>query len=124
MGRLVFLALGVVLLALTAVFWFNFLVKPIRAVVQGERTMVSVTHCDTGGKLTTCYATWRGKAPGSGELSGEGKPGQRIAAYVNQGVAYGTAFHDWTGRVVIGLVGLGFAVIARYLLGTAVRTRR
>jgi hypothetical protein len=122
-GRLVFLLVGVALVALMVVFWFNYLVKPGRALVQGEKTTVTVTHCDTTGKRHTCYAAWRGRTPGSGVFAGGAKPGQQVTAYVYQGEAYGTAFHDWTGRAVIGLVGLGFGVVARYLLVTGLRGR-
>ncbi|HSV66485.1 MAG TPA: hypothetical protein VLJ59_11340 [Mycobacteriales bacterium] len=122
-GRLVFLLLGIGLLAVTAVFWLNYLVKPGRAMLNGEKLTVTVTRCE-GEKRASCFAEWGGKVPGSGPLSGEGTPGQRVSAYVYERHAYGASRKDWTGRVVLGLVGLGFAVVARYLLGTAVATRR
>jgi hypothetical protein len=122
-GRLVFLLVGVALLVLTALLWLNYLVKPGRALVQGQKTTVTVTHCDTTGKRHECYAAWHGRTPGGGVFTGEAKPGQQATAYVYRGEAYGTAFHDWTGRAVLGLVGLGFAVVARFLLVTGLRGR-
>src|SRR5262249_42285226 len=117
-GRLVFGLLGLGLIVLTFTIWLTYLVKPMRAVLQGSRTTVTVTRCEGSGLDRTCFGRWSG---GSGTLDGRPAPGSRVQAYVRNGRAYQTSRKDWSARLVLGLVGLGSAVVAQFLLRTAVQ---
>ncbi|MBI3688755.1 MAG: hypothetical protein HY241_15720 [Actinobacteria bacterium] len=119
-SRLLFGVIGLALFGIALLFWLTYLVKPVRALAQGEQTTVTVTRCGASKGVTTCYATWGGKTPGHGELAGRADPGTRMLAHVYHGAAYPMRSRDWTERGVLVLVGLGFAVVARYLVGAAV----
>ena len=120
-GRLIFGVLGLALVVLTFTIWLNYLVNPARAMLQGNRTTVTVTRCEGTGLNRTCFGRWAG---GSGKLDGHPAPGSRVQAYVRDGKAYQTALKDWYSRVVLGLVGLAAGVVAQFLLRTAVRAGR
>ncbi len=117
-GRLVFGLIGLVLAVLTIAIWLNYLVYPARAMVQGDKATVTVTRCEGSGLDRTCFAQWPG---GSGKLDGQGQPGHRVAARVFDGKAYPTALDDWYPRLILGLVGLASAVLAQFMLRSAVR---
>jgi hypothetical protein len=120
-GRLVFGLIGLGLAVLTIAIWLNYLVSPARAMVEGKKTTVTVTRCDGSGLDSTCYAQWSG---GSGKLDGHAQPGRRVVARVFDGKAYPTAVKDWYPRLVLGLVGLASAVLAQFMLRSAVRGRK
>jgi hypothetical protein len=120
-GRLMFALFGLALAVLTIILWLNYLVSPARAMVQGHKATVTVTRCDGSGLDSTCYVRWTG---GSGRLDGRAEPGRRVDARVFDGKAYATALKEWYPRLVLGLVGLAAAVLAQFLLRSAVRSRK
>jgi hypothetical protein len=120
-GRLVFGLLGLGLVALTVVIWLTYLVKPARAMVQGSRATVTITRCEGSGLDRACFGRWSG---GSGKVDGRPAPGSRVQAYVYDGKAYQTGRKDWYARVVLGLVGLGTAVVAQFLVRTALQGKK
>ncbi len=117
-GRLVFGVLGLGLAVLTLFIWLNYLVNPARAMIQGKKTTVTVTRCEGSGLDRTCFGSWSG---GSGKLDGHPAVGSHVQAYVRQGKAYPAALRDWYPRLVLGLVGLAAAVLAQFMLRTAVK---
>jgi hypothetical protein len=117
-GRIVFGVLGLGLATLTIAIWLHYLVNPARAILQGSKATVTVTRCEGSGLDRTCFGRWPG---GSGKLDGHPAPGSRVQAYISDGKAYQTALKDWYSRLVLGLVGLAAAVVAQYLLRTALR---
>ena len=119
-GRLVFGLVGLGLVVLTVTLWLTYLVKPARAMLQGSKATVTVTRCEGSGLHRTCYGRWSG---GSGKLDGRPAPGSRVQAYVYHGKAYQTTTKDWNTRLVLGLVGVGAAVVAQFLLRTAVGSK-
>lgn len=120
-GRFVFLLLGLALLGIALFFWLDYVVKPVRALAQGTQTQVTVTHCGATQGVTSCSARWGGPTPGKGEFNGRAPVGSQVVARIYEGAAYPMRNEDWTQRGVLALVGLGFAVVAKYLLGAAFR---
>ena len=101
--------------------WLNYLVLPARAMVQGEKTTVTVTRCDGSGLDRTCYGRWSG---GSGKLDGRVQPGRKVAARVFDGRAYPSALKEWYPRLILGLVGLASGVVAQFMLRTAMGRKK
>jgi hypothetical protein len=120
-GRLVFGLVGLGLAGLTVAIWLNYLISPARAMAEGVKTNVTVTRCDGSGLDSTCYAQWSG---GSGKLDGHAQPGRRVPARVFAGKAYPTALKEWYPRLILGLVGLACAVLAQFMIRTALRARK
>ena len=120
-GRLIFGLIGLGLAVLTIAIWLNYLVNPARAMAQGRKATVTVTRCDGSGLDSTCFAQWSG---GSGKLDGRAQPGRRVAARIFEGKAYPTAMKDWYPRLILGLVGLAAAVLAQFMIRSALRTRK
>jgi len=120
-GRLIFGLLGLGLVVLAVTIWLTYLVNPVRARLQGSKATVTVTRCEGSGLGRTCYGRWSG---GSGKVDGRPAPGSRVQAYVRHGKAYQTRGKDWNTRLVLGFAGLGAAVVAQFLLRTAVQGKQ
>jgi hypothetical protein len=120
-GRLVFGVIGLGLAVLAIVIWLTYLVNPARALAQGDKLTVTVTRCEGSSIDKTCYAQWFG---GSGKLDGHADPGTKVVARVFDGKAYPTKLEDWYPRLILGLVGLAAAVLAQFLIRSALRMKK
>ena len=123
-GRVFVVALGLLLVAVAGKLLIDWVVAPGRALVQGDKTTVTITRCAGAGDDQTCFASWSGKDPGSGQLVGTtARPGAKVDAFVREGHAYPTELSTWYPRVMVLVLGLGLAMIAIYLLTTALGLR-
>jgi hypothetical protein len=117
-GRFVFLLIGVALAVLTLFIWLNYLVKPARALFEGQERTITITRCEGSGLDRTCFASWSG---GSGEMDGHDTPGKHVSARIWDGKAYPMALKDWYPRLVLGIVGFGVGVLAQWLVRSGLR---